>query len=46
MHGGGTPTRQTPQWLRALGVFALVAIAGSMAFAIAIGAANFARIGV
>jgi hypothetical protein len=36
----------SPLWLRALGVLALAAILGSALFALAIGAANFARIGV
>ncbi len=35
-----------PIWLRALGALALVAIGGSMLFALAIGIANFSRIGV
>jgi hypothetical protein len=43
MQGGGAPS---PGWLRALGVLALAAIVGSLGFAIAIGVANFARIGV
>lgn len=43
MQGGGTPR---PVWLRVLGVLAVAAIAGSLGFAVAIGAANFARIGV
>jgi hypothetical protein len=44
MQGGGAPP--SPVWLRALGVLALAAIAGSLVFALAIGVANFARIGV
>jgi hypothetical protein len=43
MQGRGTPP---PAWLRALGVLALAAIVGSLGFAVAIGVANFARIGV
>ena len=35
-----------PIWLRALGGVALAAIAAAAAYAVAIGAANFARIGV
>jgi len=35
-----------PIWLRALGVIALAAIGGAMAYAVAIGIANFSRIGV
>lgn len=37
---------RTPGWLWALGILALAAIAGSMLFAVAIGIANFDRIGV
>lgn len=36
----------TPAWLWALGVVAVAAIGASMAFALAIGLANFSRIGV
>jgi hypothetical protein len=36
----------SPVWLRALGVLALAAIAAALLFALAIGATNFARIGV
>jgi hypothetical protein len=36
----------SPVWLRALGVLALVAIGGALLYALAIGATNFARIGV
>ena len=35
-----------PTWLLALGAVALAAIAAAAAYAVAIGAANFARIGV
>jgi hypothetical protein len=35
-----------PAWLTALGVLALAAIAASLAYAVAIGAVNFSRIGV
>ncbi len=36
----------SPWWLRALGALALGAIGGSLLFAVAIGIANFSRIGV
>jgi hypothetical protein len=35
-----------PIWLRAIGVLALAAIGGAMGYAVAIGIANFSRIGV
>jgi hypothetical protein len=35
-----------PIWLRAAGVFALAAIGAAAVYAVAIAAANFARIGV
>jgi hypothetical protein len=35
-----------PVWLRALGGLALAAIGGAMLYAVAIGIANFSRIGV
>lgn len=40
------PKAGAPGWLRALGALALVAIGGSMLFAVAIGIANLGRIGV
>jgi hypothetical protein len=39
-------TNRTPLWLTALGVIALAAIGASLAYAVAIGVANFSRIGV
>ncbi len=41
-----TQQTRSPGWLRALGAFALLVIAGSMVFAVAIGVLNFSRIGV
>jgi hypothetical protein len=41
----GGPSRN-PGWLRALGVFSLVALGAAAAYALAIGVANFPRIGV
>lgn len=41
--GTGGPA---PLWLRALGALALVAIGGSLAFAVTIAVLNFSRIGV
>jgi hypothetical protein len=38
--------RPIPGWLRAIGVAAIAAIGAAAAYALAIGAANFARIGV
>jgi hypothetical protein len=38
--------RTIPGWLRALGVIALAAIGAAAAYAVAIAAANFSRIGV
>ena len=38
--------RPVPIWLRALGVISLAAIGAAAAYAIAIGASNFAHIGV
>ena len=38
--------RPIPVWLRAIGVIALAAIGAAAAYAVAIGAANFGRIGV
>ena len=38
--------RAIPTWLRALGAVALAAIGAAAAYAVAIGAANFSRIGV
>ena len=38
--------RPVPIWLRALGAVALAAIGAALAYAVAISAANFARIGV
>jgi hypothetical protein len=35
-----------PRWLCALGVLAIAAMAAGAAYAVAIGAANFSRIGV
>ena len=43
MQGQHAPS---PIWLRALGALALMAIVGSMGFAVAIGLANLSRIGV
>ena len=40
------PEPGIPGWLWAIGALALAAIAGSMLFAVAIGIANFGRIGV
>jgi hypothetical protein len=37
---------KTPGWLWALGALALAMIGGSLLFALAIGIANFSRIGV
>jgi hypothetical protein len=42
----GSLPRPIPIWLRALGVVALAAIGAAAAYAVAIGAANFSRIGV
>lgn len=39
-------TPAAPIWLRALGALALTALGGAMLYAVAIGAANFSRIGV
>jgi hypothetical protein len=39
-------SRPVPVWLRAGGTLALVAIGAAMAYAVAIGIANFSRIGV
>jgi len=44
MAEGGAP--RTPVWLTALGVFSLVALGAALAYAVAIGVANFSRIGV
>jgi hypothetical protein len=44
MAESGAP--RTPAWLTALGVFSLVALAAAAAYAVAIGVANFPRIGV
>lgn len=38
--------RGVPIWLRAFGALALTAIGGAMLFAVAIGIANYSRIGV
>jgi hypothetical protein len=38
--------RPIPAWLRAIGAIALAAIGAAAAYAVAIGATNFARIGV
>jgi hypothetical protein len=38
--------REVPIWLRALGAVALAAIGAGAAYAVAIAATNFARIGV
>jgi len=38
--------RPIPSWLRALGGVALAAIGAALAYAVAIGVANFPRIGV
>jgi hypothetical protein len=38
--------RRVPAWLTALTVLALAAIGASLAYAVAIAAANFSRIGV
>jgi hypothetical protein len=38
--------RPIPGWLRAIGAIALAAIGAAATYAVAIGAANFARIGV
>ena len=38
--------RVVPIWLRAVGALALMAIGGAMLFAVAIGIANYSRIGV
>jgi hypothetical protein len=42
-HAGARPV---PVWLRAGGALALVAIGAAMAYAVAIGIANYGRIGV
>jgi hypothetical protein len=41
-----SPGPAIPIWLRALGAIALAAIGAAGAYAVAIGIANFARIGV
>ena len=44
--GDATSARRAPTWLIGLGALAVVAILATLAYAVAIGVANFQRIGV
>jgi hypothetical protein len=44
--GDATSARRAPAWLVGLGALAVVAILAALAYAVAIGVANFHRIGV
>jgi hypothetical protein len=43
---GGAGAQPAPLWLRALGALVLAAMGGAMVYAVAIGIANWSRIGV